>query len=155
MRLLRTFSVLPSKARFAGFPWVSMATLTYVKLICVTSPRTQSHDSVAGGHSPLTHGALKYGAKEHEPAARGAWMSSAGGSITILGRDSQWIHPQETRLVRLQLRVASSWAGVSSRSAKTRRTAAGSGLPASAARWNICRPSLRATTAEAVLCSSR
>src|SRR5699024_3139210 len=39
MRLLRTFSVLPSKARFAGFPWVSIATLTYVKLICVTSPR--------------------------------------------------------------------------------------------------------------------
>lgn len=71
----------------------------------VTSPLRE-------GTRPLSHGALKYGAQSHEPAPRGAWMVPAGGSITILGRDSQWIHPQQTMrrhcLAQLQLRAAST-----------------------------------------------
>src|SRR5699024_6557281 len=113
MRLLRTFSVLlPSKAHFAGFPWVSMATLTYVKLICVTSPRrAESRVRCARALAPVAW-AMKYGAEGHEPAPRGAWMVPAAGSITILGRDSQWIHPQQTMrrhcLAPLQLMAAST-----------------------------------------------
>ena len=51
--------------------------------------------------------------------------------------------------------VAASSSSLSSRSANTRRTADGSGLPASGPRWRRASPTFPATAAEAGLFSSR